>query len=402
MREKTLLLNLAEAWSLSALTKRESSLGQRRRQWFMRAIVVLGCWTFLALLFSPQTYILNSHSNPPLTWWQALQANLALFYVWAALTPLVLWLGHRFSIERIHLSRNLAIHFGLSFAIAFLQLVLLQLVNSLTISWIAAYQPSVAFKALIVGLGATNVMNYWCIVGISQALIYFRRYKEREVSLAQAQLQAIQTQIHPHFLFNTLNAISELVHDDANRAEQTITQLSDLLRISLQNNAAQEVALKEELDFLRKYIDIQQTLLGERLKVEWKIETITLDALVPNLMLQPIIENAIRHGIASKVKGGTIKIVAEKKAENLYLSVEDDGIGINFPLREHIREGIGLKSVRARLRHLYEGSHDFSLTNPPGGQGLCVEMTIPFHEDSAYSEVPVENANRAESLAVLR
>lgn len=363
---------------MAASIKQESKV----RKWLATSLVILGCWTFLALLFSPQTYILNLKSSPPLTWWQAIEANLALFYVWAALTPLVLWLGHKFPIERAYIWRNLAVHFVLAFLIAFIQLLLLQMVNSFTLSWIESYDPPVPFMALLVGLGATNVMNYWGIIGVSQALTYFRRFKEREVSFAQAQLQAIQTQLHPHFLFNTLNAISELVHENASRAEETITQLSELLRVCLQSNAAQEVTLKEELDFLHKYVEIQKTLLQERLQVEWKIENETLDALVPNLVLQPIIENAIRHGIASKVKGGKIKIVSRKREDELFLCVEDDGIGLSFPAENHIREGIGLKSVRTRLQHLYNGTHNLSLVKPESGQGLCVEMAIPFHESA--------------------
>lgn len=363
--------------------EKETKLENKKQRLIRGSLVVFACWTFLALIFFPQTYLLNLRSPTPFSWWQALLANLNLFYLWAAFTPLVLWLGRKFLIEQPRLLRNLAIHFGLSFLVAVLHLFLLGQLNYLAqMLFVKEYVSPVPVIALVVGLGATNIMIYWGIIGISQALAYFRRYKEREVSLAQAQLQAIQTQLHPHFLFNTLNAISELVHEDADRAEQTITQLSDLLRISLQGDAAQEITLKEELDFLHKYVEIQQTLLQERLTVHWNIKPDTLDAQVPNLLLQPLIENAIRHGIAPKATGGTIEINAARHGDQIMLSIEDDGVGINFPAENNIREGIGLKSVRARLRHLYNDSHKFSLKESGKGQGLCVEMTIPFRESA--------------------
>jgi two-component system LytT family sensor kinase len=362
--------------------EKETKPGNKKRRLIRGFLIVVACWTFLGLLFTPQTYLSNLHSPTPFSWWQALLANSVLFYLWAAFTPLVLWLGRRFLLEQPYLLRNLVIHFGLSFLVTSLHLFLLGQLNYLVlILLVKEYVSPVPAIALAVGLGATNIMIYWGIIGISQALAYFRRSREREISLAQARLQAIQTQLHPHFLFNTLNAISELVHEDAMRAEQTITQLSDLLRISLQSDAAQEITLKEELDFLRKYVEIQQTLLQERLTVNWNIEPDTLDAQVPNLLLQPLIENAIRHGIAPKATGGTIEINADRRGDRIMLSIEDDGIGIGFPAENNIREGIGLKSVRTRLRHLYDESHEFSLKESGKGQGLCVEMVIPFREN---------------------
>ena len=347
-------------------------------------LVIFACWTFLALLFTPQTYLANLRSPTPFSWGQALGANLVLFYSWALLTPFVLWLGRLFLIGHAHLYRNLLLHFSLGFLIAPLHLLLLIQLNTLILTlFVQEYVAPMPVAALLVGLGATNIMIYWGIIGISHALAYFRRYKDREISLARAQLQAIQTQLHPHFLFNTLNAISELVHEDAARAEQTITQLSDLLRMSLQSDAAQEVTLKDELDFLHKYVEIQQTLLRERLTVIWNIDPETLDSQVPNLLLQPLIENAIRHGIAPKATGGTIEINTIRNGEQVILSVEDDGIGVDFAADTIAKEGIGLKSVRTRLQHLYGDSHAFSLKRSYKGQGLRVEMVIPFREEGS-------------------
>ena len=165
---------------------------------------IVGCWTFLALLFTPQTYMAALRSPTPPTWGQALLASLTLFYVWAVLTPLVLWLGKRFPFER-HLFRNLLIHLLLCGPVALLHIWLFQNVNAL----IRQNQPQPPLWARLIGLGATNIMVYWAIVAVSHAINYFRKYQEREFRLSQAELQALRTQLHPHFLFNTLNAIAD-------------------------------------------------------------------------------------------------------------------------------------------------------------------------------------------------
>src|SRR3954470_7316528 len=211
------------------------------RSWKV-ACVILGCWTFLALLFTPQIYLTNLRSPVPLTWGRALLSTLMLFYLWAALTPLVLWLGQRFSLDRRRLWRNLATHLLLSGAVAFFHMWLLQTVSVLLLLWSRSQQQPAPLLALLVGLGATNVLVYWGIVAVGQAVSYFRKYQERELRLSEAQLQALKMQLHPHFLFNTLNAIAELVHHDPEAADRSILRLSDLLRFSLAGEKAQEVA----------------------------------------------------------------------------------------------------------------------------------------------------------------
>lgn len=346
------------------------------------ALLIVACWTFLALLFTPQTYLINRRSPTPLTWGEALSANLVLFYLWAALTPLVLWLGKRFSVERRHLLRNLAVLFLLSLPVAFAHILILRYANYLLLVWSRQYQAPVPISALLLGLGATNIMVYWGILAVSQALNYFRKYQEREFRLAQAQLQALKMQLNPHFLFNTLNAISELVYEEPESADRTITQLSDLLRLSLRSGQAQEVRLKDELDFLQKYIEIQQTLLQERLTVELRVQPETLDACVPNMLLQPLVENAIRHGLAPRAGGGQIEISAHRENGMLRLGVRDTGLGLCENWQAESMSGIGLANTRARLRYLYGEAHQFELTETPNG-GLTVRMTIPFRESEA-------------------
>jgi two-component system LytT family sensor kinase len=343
------------------------------------ACVIVGCWTFLALLFTPQTYLVNLRSPTPLTLAQAFLSTLLLFYVWALLTPLVLWLGTRFPLERPALLRNLALHLPLSACVTLVHIWLLQNVNALVLVWSRAYQPPVPLAALFVGLGATDIMVYWGVVAASQALNYFRKYQGREKRLAQAELQVLKMQLHPHFLFNTLNAISELVYSDPKAADRSILRLSELLRFSLASEKSQEVALKKELEFLEKYLEIQKMLMRERLSVKLSVEPDALDATVPNMLLQPLVENSIKHGIAPRPAGGSVEIYARLSDGKLHLEVTDDGLGMNVQ-DEEIHGGLGLINTRERLKHLYGEAHFFNLSSFPG-RGVTIRIQIPFREE---------------------
>jgi sensor histidine kinase YesM len=358
----------------------------------------LAFWTFLALVFTPQTYIMNLRAPNPLSWWQSFASDALLFYLWASFTPLIFWLGKRFPLERPRLLRNLTILFLLGFPCAFLHLVLLHAAFNLTLGWTSNEVAYIPFTGIMIGTSATNVLVYWGILIASQAIVYFSRYREREKSLAQAQLQSLKTQLNPHFLFNTLNAISELVYDDAKEAEQTIAKLSELLRMTLRTEQAQEIPLHKELEFLRKYLEIQQTLLQDRLKVDYQIAPETYGACVPNMILQPLVENSIRHGIAPRRSGGTIKIVAARQNGSLILSVEDDGLGMkNEPgvgnddksIGSNDTGGIGLQNTITRLKHLYGEAHEFEIKNLSEQGGVAVKIRLPFQENKKnYDEQP--------------
>ncbi len=359
------------------------SIRQRRevrRERLIGAGVTLAFWTFLAALFTPQTYIANIRANPSFTWVQAFVPTLALFYVWAALTPLVLWLGQRFPFERRRWLRNLCVLFLMSLVVSFLHMFILRYVNLYLVDWAMPqrYNLPVPIVALLVGLGATNVLVYWMILAVSQALTFFRKYQERDFRLAQAQLQVLRMQLHPHFFFNTLNAISELVYRDAEAADRTITRLSELLRLTL-DSGGQEVTLRDELEFLEKYIELEQMLFQERLEVGMAIDPGALDALVPNMILQPLVENAIRHGIAPRSRGGRVDISARARDGVLQLRVRDDGLGVPKDWRIEEQDGIGLANTRARLAYLYPDKHRFELEATEGG-GLTVSLEIPFRK----------------------
>ena len=227
-----------------------------------------------------------------------------------------------------------------------------------------------------------NFVTYWIVVAATQGYLYYSRYREGELrtaqlsaQLAQAQLQALRMQLHPHFLFNTLNAISTLVHKDPEIADRMIARLSDLLRLTLENIGVQEVRLAQELQFLERYLEIERMRFPDRLQVRMHIAPETLDARAPYLILQPIVENAIRHGIAPRSTLGTVEIRAECKNDRLILEVRDDGPGIS-PDRIP-KDGVGISSTRARLERLYGAAHQFELRNAAEG-GLVVTLAMPF------------------------
>jgi signal transduction histidine kinase len=349
------------------------------------AAMIFAFYAFLTALFLPQVYFYNAGAARPVPWSLAVGRIALANYLWAALTPLVFWLGSRFPVGRPKLFRNLALHFLFSLSLSSAHALLYHLILGLFLG--RAVETTVGFvRSVPVFLNyVTNgFVFYVAILAFHQALSYSRMYREREFRLQQAQLQVLRMQLHPHFLFNTLNAVSALVYENPRAADRVIAQLSDLLRLSLKGGQAQEVALKDELDFLRKYVEIQRTLLQDRLEVRWDIAPETLDALVPAMILQPLVENSIRHGIAPLEAGGHVEVSSRRLDGVLRLGVSDDGAGIpqasGAADGARVNGGVGLANTRARLAQLYGASHRFDLRRQPEG-GTAVSLTIPFREE---------------------
>jgi sensor histidine kinase YesM len=238
-----------------------------------------------------------------------------------------------------------------------------------------------------------NLLIYWVIVSVSHAVGFYRKLNERELRtaeleqrLTQARLKALQMQLNPHFLFNTLHTISALVHQDVEVADQTIARLADLLRYALESTDEQEVSLAQELCFLQRYVEIEQTRFGDRLSFKTEIAPDVLEARVPNLVLQPLVENAIQHGIEPHIRPGEVLLTASRINGELHLSVQDNGGGL--PSGQLHREGVGLSNTRIRLEHLYGGAQRFTLDNRAAG-GLVVHIRIPFREHD-----PLENGTK--------
>ncbi|HVY68726.1 MAG TPA: histidine kinase [Verrucomicrobiae bacterium] len=341
----------------------------------------LGFWTLIGLSFASQFYISSYKAGAPVTWSQAVVWALGDWYVFALLSLPASWLARRFHFERGNWPGQLPVHLAGSvlFSLAFMVLR----------AWGALWQANPvegpvtfagAFKTLLVKTWHFNLLVYWAIVSVQHAFDYYRKFQERELRavelekrLAQARLQALQMQLNPHFLFNALNSIAALMHKDVEAADRMLTRLADLLRRALDSTGEQEVSLERELDFLRRYLEIEQTRFGPRLTVEFDTPAETLAARVPNLILQPLVENAIKHGIEPRARPGRIWITARRDADRLHLEVRDNGNG----LAANSVERVGTANTRSRLVQLYGERQQFELRNEPSG-GLAARVTLPF------------------------
>ena len=318
-------------------------------------------------------------------------------YVWFALSPLLLWLAKKFPFEAERWKSSVFVHIVASVVVAFFQLA----IDTFLLTRLG-YPPNRQFQSFLEAYQYFIYINlhfglliYWGIVGIKSAYSYYQKYRERELvaskleaRLAQSRLQVLKGQLQPHFLFNTLNAISELIYKDQEAAERMLGDLSDLLRLSFEKLEVQEISLKQELEFLKKYLEIEQMRFHDRLRVEMEISPETLDASVPNMILQPLVENAIKHGIAPRSTGGKIRIGAVRNNGSLELSVADNGIGVPFNDIGNVSEGVGLSNTRRRLKHLYGERQKFELKTADAS-GLKVNLTIPFKEMDSFK--PVES-----------
>jgi two-component sensor histidine kinase len=355
----------------------------------MKWLAIGGVWTLFAVFFTSQGFLQYQVMKVPVTFWQVFSWQIFSGYLWFALTPLILWLGYKFPLESGKLLQNIPLHLVFSLLLSVFQ----QSIDAFVLPQLG-YPPGMNFPDYFTAykffLGVNlhlSVGIYWAILAISLAVNYYRKYREREITasqlearLAQTRLQVLKFQLQPHFLFNTLNTISELIYKDQESAEQMITNLSDLLRLSLEKLEVQEVSLQQELDFLKKYVEIEQMRFHDRLTIEMDVAPDTLDAKVPNMILQPLVENAIKHGIAPLSQGGTVKIVSERENGNLLLSVSDNGIGLKNTDISTIPEGVGLKNTKSRLKHLYGIKHKFEISPQEKG-GVRLNLTIPFESE---------------------
>lgn len=354
---------------------------------------IFGVATFLGLFSGFQasqwTRFLYPNEHSPL--WLLFGINFSYWYAWALLAPLILMVARRFPLEKGVWLRSLPVHI--------LALVVLTVAHIGLFEWVRMSLSHIMWTPVKPiswwsKVGETILANfdfemiaYWAIVGAYSAVRYHGEAQERalkasrlDAQLAEAQLQALQRQLHPHFLFNTLNAISALMHRDVEAADQMLSRLSDLLRIALDQRGQQEVALKDELEFLQKYLEIEQARFGDRLTVEFSIDPETLDAQVPNLILQPLVENSIRHAVAVRIEPGHIAVKARRVEDALELTVRDNGPGMPPGRLAAPSRGVGLSNTRSRLERLYGAAQHLTFAEPPGG-GLIVTVSLPFCEE---------------------
>lgn len=359
--------------------------------YWRRTLILFGGWTLFGISFACQVYLNFAYLGRPESFLRVVVGWLVCSYLWALLTPLAFYLARRFPLEREAIFRRAAVHLLFASLFSLLQLGAYTFAHQ----WLLGdaskpFLPIQRFQNLLVNEFHFSLLIYFAVLGLYQALDYYRRFREREfraaqleveaarleTQLAQAQLDALKMQLHPHFLFNTLNSISVLMTDDAKAANRMLVRLSELLRAALKSEGKQEIPLRQELEFLRGYLEIEQTRFQDRLTVDLDIEKEALDAQVPNLILQPLVENAIRHGIAPRAEAGLIQVQARRANGFVELCVSDNGAGLNESQTQG--NGIGLTNTRKRLEKIYGEQYGFEISSPAGG-GLQVKLKIPFH-----------------------
>ncbi|MEO8191696.1 MAG: histidine kinase [Acidobacteriota bacterium] len=303
-------------------------------------------------------------------WGKALLLNLVHYWIWGALVPFVVWLARRASFENRGW-RAIPIH-----AIASVVVTAVQLVAGVAVLTLLVRDP-----LLWDGLPRffrlnfhSSLPTYWLILFVYWAWDYAGRAARLKASLAQARLDALKSQLNPHFLFNTLNSISSLMYTDIEAADRMMARLSELLRSTIHNNGAQEVTLREELEFVGRYLEIEKIRFEERLRISLGVEEEALDGLVPTFSLQPLVENALKHGIAPLERGSSLEIAGRRVDGYLVVRISDGGVGAPAA---PLREGVGLANTRSRLEHLYGAAATLRTGNADGG-GFFVQLDIPW------------------------
>jgi len=361
--------------------------GHQRLAW----LLVLSGWTVVGLgYFTSLSSGATQPGEPAAGWVQLLVFAVGTGWIWAGLTPVTLWLTRNATFARSHRGRSAGIYaaVGAGFFLA-----------SGVLEWALGVSTGVTapgrfWSTLLTESVETRVLAFLTIITLGWSARYFALYRTRhlhasdlEARLAKTHLQVLKMQLQPHFLFNTLNAIAELVHSDPEAADQMITRLGRLLRLSLDHASHQVVPLRLEADFLRVYMDIEQVRFQDRLEVVWDLAPDTLDAAVPTLLWQPVLENAIRHGVTPLAGRGRIVIGSRREAEDLVLEIRDNGQGL--PAGGVPRQGVGLRNVRERVEQLYGPRARFLLL-PGAGGGVVATLRLPFiHCDVPHTPVPL-------------
>jgi len=340
--------------------------------------LILGVYTVLGLLFTGQVVIDYAYAGHPLAWWRAMALALIEWYLWALATPIVVWLARRFRLDRRHWPGSLAVHVPAS-VVCTIAKQIADTVAASTITGIARGP----FSFITINMA---FLTYWVIVGATYAAEHYQKYRERELeaarletALARSELQSLRMQLHPHFLFNTLNTIAALMREDVEAADVMMARLGDLLRVTLASADVPEVPLRRELELVDMYLEIQRARMGERLTARIDAAPDTLDAAVPTLLLQPIVENAVRHGAGARPGAARIDVSAVREGDTLILDVRDDGPG-PAPAAAFRH---GLENTRARLAAAHGPAASFELSRAAGG-GALARLRMPIR--------PVESA----------
>ena len=372
----------------------------RTDSWIDRPVQLWGIvfllWTALALMSAGQVAIALTNAGSPVDWRMITTDRLLDWYTCGIFTPAYVWLVRRYPVDRQHWRMAVP---ALILSTALFVVIKYALYSELRPLLIENARPR-TLRNLLAQNALVEMIAFWAVVAAVHAAEFYRRVREREmqeaklrVQLVEARLDALSSQLHPHFLFNTLHGISTLMHRDVDAADTMLAQLSDLLRSTLDSGERREVTVAEEMELLGRYLAIMGVRFGDRLTMEVRVEPGTERALVPHFLLQPLAENALEHGIGKRAGSGRLQITASRVGKRLELRVVDDGTGISRLFDRGdvpLREGVGLSNSRRRLATLYGAEQSLTLTDAAGG-GLCVVVSLPFRI-AAAADAPAEVA----------
>ena len=353
-------------------------LTDSQRTTVAQALLVFAAWTFLAAFSSSQTVVYLMQRGQPIEWRDMLTGRFADWYTCALFTPLFFWLARRYPIDRKSWRTSLPLTLAVtSICVVVKYSLLVPIEHFLGLNLRSSIGSELSRNF------ANESMAFWAVIGIIHALEFNRRYRERElaaadlrVRLSEAQLEALRSQIHPHFLFNTLHSISTLMHRDVEAADTMLTRLSDLLRLTLKHRGENEITLQDELSLAEHYLDIMRVRFGDRLTVTQSVRPNARAMLVPQFLLQPLLENALEHGVAMSAGEGCVHVNAVDSGDRLEISVTDSGRGIVDSSLSGRRHGLGLANTRLRLEQLYGRAQSITLEKLPAG-GTRVTVSMP-------------------------
>ena len=346
----------------------------------------LGVWALVVLGIASQNYSTYAVKGEPEPFWRTLLWAVNGWAGWLVLAPVIFLLARRWPVERPHVQRNLLRHIGAAILVSLVHGLIYYAMERVTGQMWTGNLSTLNLIYIYLTKNLTiSVLVYAGVVSLAHGLEYYHRYRDREhrasqltIQLGKAELEVLKMQLQPHFLFNTLHAISALVHTNPDAADRIITRLGDLLRMSLQSNGTQEVPLRQELEFVEKYADIQRTRFGDRLVLEIGADPDALDAMVPSLVLQPLVENSIRHAVERQEQTAHIAVIGRRRNDRLVLSVADDGPGFpDYVLTPVPGRGLGLANTRARLQALYGADGKLHVGKTESG-GALVTLDLPW------------------------
>ena len=354
-----------------------------------KALLIVACWLTVVVLFATQWFVYDAargYADPfrYYLWWS--------FYTWGVLTPIVAKLAYHNPIHAATWKRTLPLHLGASFVLVAAEIAVEAMFGKLRLHHDLSVQE--ALRHYFTRHTQVSLLTYWILVGAVQLYQLHDEARKRELrsakleaQLTAAQLEVLRAQIHPHFLFNTLQAATMLIHEDPDGAEELLLLLSELLRVSLDEAHIQEIPLGRELEVLALYMGIQERRFGDRLRFEIAVDQNVRDCIVPALILQPLVENAICHGIGQHKGSDTVSIRGFQEGEFLRLEVRNLSSNLDRKQSGLPRRGVGLANTRARLEQLYGDRQKFGLRNLEP-TGVCAEVSIPLRSSPVFAEAP--------------